>query len=720
MMRQFELVDSVAAYTPNVDENLLNRAYVYAVNKHGNQKRASGDPYFSHPIEVAGILTSLKLDPETVITGLLHDTLEDTDATPEELTELFGSEVAHLVNGVTKLSQIEMSPQSNRQAENFRKFLVATASDIRILIVKLADRLHNMRTLHFIKLQEKRNRIARETMDIYAPLAGRMGIQSFREEMEDLAFKQLNAKGRDLIIKRLEVLQSENSDMLASIASDIEKRLAENDIPAHVVGRQKRPFSIWRKMEHKSISLEQLSDIFGFRIIVNSEVECYRALGAIHTKWPLVPGRFKDYISVPKSNNYRALHTTIVGPNRQRVEVQICTHEMHDVAENGVAAHWLYKEKTNGTMPNSEDIKPFRWLQDLVTRLAAGSTAEEFMEDTRLELFHDRVFCFTPKGRLISLSEGATVLDFAYAVHTMIGNTCIGARINGNEMPMRTKLQSGDEVEIITSPTQKPRPNWEYIAVTGKARAAIRHSLRDYRHKQNVRMGKDILYNIFKAEKCTINDTILERALDAFNCETLQDLYAQVGQGDLTGNQVLSKTYPDRRNRNRIFKAVKTLTAKVTPGQDKNNSIPVIGADENIALRFAENCFPLPGDQIVGIAKPGEGIIIYPAKAEALAAFENMPESWVPLKWDIGENNKQIYDSRLNLTVVNKIGTLGVVANTIGQFNANISNLQLTRRDDDFCNLQVDVQVRDIKHVNEIISALRGSRLVNQVKRFIA
>jgi guanosine-3',5'-bis(diphosphate) 3'-pyrophosphohydrolase len=718
MMRQFELVDKVSGYLSNLDENLLNQAYVFTVKKHGDQKRASGDPYFSHPVEVAGILTELKLDEPTIVTGLLHDTLEDTDATYEELQRLFGEEVAQLVDGVTKLSKLELTADQNKQAENFRKLLVATANDIRVLIVKLADRLHNMRTLHYIQDPKRKQRIAQETLEIYAPLAGRMGIQSFREELEDLSFKMLKPQGYSLIFDKLVALKAERSDMLDSIAYDLKNLLTEEGVEAAVEGREKSPFSIWRKMENKSISLEQLSDIFGFRVIVNGEVDCYRALGAVHRKWQFVPGRFKDYISVPKTNNYRSLHTTIIGPNRQRVEIQIRTSEMHTIAQNGVAAHWLYKESDDERRKVFEDIKPFKWLQELVDQLKIANTAEEFLEDTKMELFHDQVFCFTPKGRIIALPKGATPLDFAYAVHTEVGNSCSGARVNGNITPIRTVLRNGDEVEIIRAEGQLPSANWESIVVTGKARAAIRHHLRENEHLAHIRTGREIIASVFQAEKKSNDDNHLERALVPFDCETLDDLYAMVGGGEVSGTEVFRKVYPDQKSPSMLVTALNAITSKV--GSDGKKNAPVIGGDSFSAIKFAPDTFPLPGDRIVGIMTPGEGVMVYPISSPLLQDYEAELDRWLPLKWDNEASHDRMYDTRLSLTVANKIGALAIISRTIGEFGANISNLSMNQRDEDFCLLEMDLQVRDLNHVKEIISALRGSRLVNRVKRVVA
>jgi RelA/SpoT family (p)ppGpp synthetase len=718
MMRQFELVDKVSGYLSNLDENLLNQAYVFTVKKHGDQKRASGDPYFSHPVEVAGILTELKLDEPTIVTGLLHDTLEDTDATYEELQRLFGEEVAQLVDGVTKLSKLELTADQNKQAENFRKLLVATANDIRVLIVKLADRLHNMRTLHYIQDPKRKQRIAQETLEIYAPLAGRMGIQSFREELEDLSFKMLKPQGYSLISDKLVALKAERSDMLDSIAYDLKNLLTEESVEAAVEGREKSPFSIWRKMENKSISLEQLSDIFGFRVIVNGEVDCYRALGAVHRKWQFVPGRFKDFISVPKTNNYRSLHTTIIGPNRQRVEIQIRTSEMHTIAQNGVAAHWLYKDSDDERRKVFEDIKPFKWLQELVDQLKIANTAEEFLEDTKMELFHDQVFCFTPKGRIIALPKGATPLDFAYAVHTEVGNSCAGARVNGNITPIRTVLRNGDEVEIIRAEGQLPSANWESIVVTGKARAAIRHHLRENEHLAHIQTGREIIASVFQAEKKSNDDNHLERALVPLDCETLDDLYAMVGGGEVSGTEVFRKVYPDQKSPGMLVTALNAITSKV--GSDGKKNAPVIGGDSFSAIKFAPDTFPLPGDRIVGIMTPGEGVMVYPISSPLLQDYEAELDRWLPLKWDNDASHDRMYDTRLSLTVANKIGALAIISRTIGEFGANISNLSMNQRDEDFCLLEMDLVVRDLNHVKEIISALRGSRLVNRVKRVVA
>ena len=481
MMRQYELVERVKRYNPATNEALLNRAYVYAMRAHGTQKRASGDPFFAHPLEVAALLTDLHLDDATIVAAVLHDTVEDTAATLDEIRSIFGDEIGALVDGLTKLKRLDLVSKRAVQGENFRKLLLAVAEDVRVLLVKLADRTHNMRTLHFMP-PEKRTRIAEETLDIYAPLAGRMGIQEMRDELEDLSFRVLKPEVYATITKRLEDLSAKSSNVIESIEHDLTARLAAQGIGAQVKGRLKRPYSIWSKMERKSVAFEQLSDIVGFRVIVGTLAECYTALGVVHTSWPMVPGRYKDYISTPKQNDYRSIHTTVIGPKQRRVELQIRTAAMDEIAEYGIAAHALSKE---GAKAGEGEVHPrlstesgaFQWLRRTIELLAEGDSPEEFLEHTKLELFQDQVFCFTPKGRLIALPRGATPIDFAYAVHTDVGNTAVGAKINGRLAPLLHELANGDEVEIARSDGASPPAAWESLVVTGKARSAIRREI---------------------------------------------------------------------------------------------------------------------------------------------------------------------------------------------------------------------------------------------------
>ncbi len=549
-MRQTDLVERVLAYDPAADEAVLNKAYVYAMTAHGKQFRASGDPYFAHPLEVAAILTDLKLDVPTIVTALLHDTIEDTLVTYEDVKDKFGEEIANLVDGVTKLSQLEVFSERTKQAENFRKLMLAITSDIRVLLVKLADRLHNMRTLGYIDKPDKRRRIAQETVDIYAPLAGRIGMQNMREELEDLAFAELDPEARNSIVTHFARLDMVGGDRVGRIADQIKRKLAEHDMEAWVYGRGKRPFSIWRKLQTKKLSFEQLSDIFGFRVIVGSTGDCYRALGIIHTSWQMVPERFKDFISTPKPNGYRSIHTTVIGPEKQRVEIQIRTQDMHDIAERGVAAHWRYREHVPDA--GKDDSTTYGWLRDMVDLLERGDSAEEVLEHSRLAMYQDQVFCFTPKGSLISLPKGATPIDFAYAVHTDMGNSAVGAKVNGNHVALHTPLKNGDQVEIITTKDATPSPMWEQFVVTGRARAEIRRFLRHAQRDEHVRFGRKILEKTFADEKRELTDKAIEEVAKKLRLSKAEDVFADVGRGALRGHEVLQAVFPELKRSSKL------------------------------------------------------------------------------------------------------------------------------------------------------------------------
>src|SRR6202162_891719 len=549
MMRQFELVELVKSYDPKTDEAALNRAYVYSMKAHGAQLRASGDPYFSHPIEVAGLLAQMKLDTASIITGLLHDTVEDTVATLDDIERLFGPDIAKLVDGVTKLSRIELQSDQTKQAENFRKLVLAMSEDIRVLLVKLADRLHNMQTLHFIKSEDKRRRIPRETMDIYAPLAERIGMHRMKDQLEDLAFAELYPDARASIIARLGFLRDQGGDIVSRIVAELTAKLDEAGVPAVVAGREKSAYSIWRKMQRKDVPFEQLADVMAFRVLVDDIGECYHALGVIHSAYHVVPGRFKDYISTPKPNNYRSLHTGVIGPERQRIEVQIRTRDMHEIAELGVAAHWIYKQDSAWT-----DGRQYRWLRELLEILDHAAGPEEFLEHTKLEMFQDQVFAFTPKGDLIAFARGATPVDFAYAVHSQIGDTCVGAKINGRLLPLRTELANGDQVEIVTSKAQTPSPTWERFVVTGKARARIRRFIRTQQRTQYLDLGRAILQKAFRQGGQEFSERPLEGVAKNFNCASVDDLYVAVGEGLATGREVVNAAFPlPPEDRNKVI-----------------------------------------------------------------------------------------------------------------------------------------------------------------------
>ncbi|QDL97403.1 bifunctional (p)ppGpp synthetase/guanosine-3',5'-bis(diphosphate) 3'-pyrophosphohydrolase [Rhodopseudomonas palustris] len=723
MMRQYDLVERVRSYNPNTDEDLLNRAYVYAMMAHGEQTRASGDPYFSHPLEVAAILTNLKLDDATIVAALLHDTIEDTEATRTEIDTMFGPEIGALVEGLTKLKRLELVSREAKQAENLRKLLLAIADDVRVLLIKLADRLHNMRTLDFVP-PASRQRIAEETLDIYAPLAGRMGMQEMREELEDLSFRTLDPEAFTVVMQRLDALAERNRNLIGEIETQLSANLARHGIAAEVTGRRKRPFSIWTKMERKSVGFEQLSDIYGFRVVLDEVEACYRALGVVHTTWPMVPGRFKDYISTPKQNDYRSLHTTVIGPGQQRVELQFRTREMNQIAEYGIAAHAFYKDGVGSpTELLNRESNAFAWLRHTIEMLSESSNPEEFLEHTKLELFHDQVFCFTPKGKLIALPRKANVVDFAYAVHTDVGNSAVGCKINGKFAPLSSELQNGDEVEVLTSPVQSAPPAaWESLAVTGKARAAIRRATRVAMRDQYAGLGRRIVERLFARAKIDYADDKLKGALPRLARASVEDVMASVGRGEMKASDVARAMYPDyKEERIARFGGKKDASDKVvakSPETGKVGSvIPIGGLHSGLPVKFAPNGGAVPGDRIVGIVTPGEGITIYPIQSPALKEFEEEPERWLDVKWDIDETTPQRFPARLFVQNVNEPGSLAQIAGVIAEHDGNIDNINMSRRSPDFTELTIDLEVYDLKHLSAIIAQLRAKDVVAHVER---
>jgi RelA/SpoT family (p)ppGpp synthetase len=733
MMRQYDLIERVRNYNPKADEELLNRAYVYAMKAHGEQKRASGDPYFSHPIEVAAILTDLKLDDATIAAALLHDTIEDTEATRAEIDHLFGHDIGSLVEGLTKLKKLDLVTKEAKQAENLRKLLLAIADDVRVLLVKLADRLHNMRTLEHVP-PASRERAAEETLEIYAPLAGRMGMHEMREELEDLAFRVLYPDAYRVISTRLNALAERTLDLTAEIEQQLARKLADRGIAAVVTGRRKRSYSVWRKMQNKSVGFEQLSDILGFRVIVKTLPECYQALGVVHTTWPVVPGRFKDYVSTPKQNDYRSIHTTVIGPGQQRVELQIRTEDMHEVAEYGIAAHALYKDGLGSpTEMLSRESNAYAWLRRTIESLAEGSNPEEFLEHTKLELFHDQVFCFTPKGKLIALPRKATPIDFAYAVHTDVGNMTVGCKINGRIAPLVSELQNGDEVEILTSKAQTAPPTaWESIVVTGKARAAIRRATRAAVRAQYAGLGRRIVERLCQRAKIEYSDAKLQGALPRLARASIDDVMSAVGRGEMRPSDVARAMYPDYKEE-RIartaepqgesgwfgLRKTRSVMFKVPGDNDTGASIPIRGVTGDLPVRFAPDGGAVPGDRIVGIMTAGEGITIYPIQSPALQAFEDTPERWLDVRWDVDEKTPQRFPARVAVQSVNEPGSLAQIAQVIAEHDGNIDNIRMTRRARDFTDLLIDLEVYDLKHLTSIIAQLRAKEVVANADRVV-
>jgi guanosine-3',5'-bis(diphosphate) 3'-pyrophosphohydrolase len=733
MMRQYELVERVQAYNPNTDEALLNKAYVYAMQKHGTQKRASGDPYFAHPLEVAAILTDLKLDDASIAVALLHDTIEDTDATRAEIDQLFGPEIGAIVDGLTKIDRLQLVTREEAQAENLRKLLLAISADVRVLLVKLADRLHNMRTLDFMPAS-KRKRIATETMDIYAPLAGRMGMQDMRQELEDLAFRVLQPDHYKAITDRLDEMKSEFADTIKTIKTELSEKLKGDGIDASVSARVKSPWSIFTKIERKQIALEQLSDMIGFRVVVPTIADCYRALGIVHTNWKVVPGRFKDYISVPKHNDYRSIHTTIVGVGRQRAELQIRTEDMHRIAEFGIAAHALYKEGATDIHKIENESKAFVWLRSTISHLTAGSSTEDFLEYTKLELFQDQVFCFTPRGRLIALPRGATPIDFAYSLHTDIGDTCVGAKINGQIVPLVTQLRSGDEVEIIRDQNHLPPSNWETIAATGKARAAIRRAVRQQAQARAYALGEHMVSILLEREGSGFNDAEFKQLAEGLGQPGKRELLIALGEGKISGEDLDTQVMD--------VKGIKRRRKKIDlPVPDKAEGWFALNATELFRFRVPGNprsgphakaalaqldfntgvdVSPegvVPGDRLVGIMTPNSPITIYPIHSDALSELYDSDVAWIDVRWDVVGREERDHPCVISMHAQNKPGSLAQISTVIAACEANIHNLVMRMESPDFHRFIFQIEVRDLAQLTDVLSSLKLAAGISDVQR---
>ena len=692
-----DLIALVRNYNPRTNADHLRRAFAYGTQMHEGQVRKSGESYFTHPVAVAAILTEQQLDDATIITALLHDTIEDTKSTYTEIERLFGHEVAELVDGVTKLTNLQLSSVQSQQAENLRKLFMAMSKDLRVILVKLADRLHNMRTIKSMPL-EKQAQKARETMEIFAPLAGRMGMQWMREELEDLAFKVLNSEARHSIIRRFLILQRETGDVVHQISGDIRHELDKAQIEADVYGRAKKPYSIWRKIQEKDLAFSSLSDIYGFRIICRSVADCYAILGVIHQRWRAVPGRFKDYISQPKSNGYRSIHTTVSGRDGKRVEVQVRTQEMHEVAEAGVAAHWAYREGKRTANPFAVD--PAKWVSQLTERFDEGDHVE-FLEHVKMEMYSDQVFCFTPKGDVIQLPRGATPLDYAYAIHTRIGNCCVSAKIDGIRVPLWTRLKNGQSVEIITAEGQTPQASWIDIVTTGRAKAAIRRSLREEDRGRFVKLGHELARAAFDHVGRKATDKALRTAAKMLGLADEDDLLARLGSAELTTRKVLEVLYPE-------------LTLNQTDEVDAKR--PVLGLSADQTLKRAQCCQPVPGERIVGITYPGRGVIVHAIDCRALEEFEEQPTRWVDLYWQSGRH-PAVYTVSLNVAVSNDAGVLGRICTVIGDQKANISDLIFKEKKPDYYRLMIEVDLRDVEHLHMVMTALEAETDVAQVAR---
>ncbi|HET6184018.1 MAG TPA: bifunctional (p)ppGpp synthetase/guanosine-3',5'-bis(diphosphate) 3'-pyrophosphohydrolase [Acetobacteraceae bacterium] len=719
IIRQYELTEKVAAYDPKADLALIDAAYVLAMKAHGAQKRDNGDPYITHPVAVADILADYRLDVASIVTGLLHDVIEDTPVRLPEIERRFGAEVAGLVDGVTKLTRLELQSDRTKQAENFRKLVLAMSRDIRVLLVKLADRLHNMRTIHFIAEADRRRRIARETMEIYAPLAERIGMDELKTELQTRAFAQIEPEAFETILARLNFLRGQGADVIEEVREELRRVCEDAGVCVLAVfGREKSPFSIWQKMQQRNVAFEQLSDIMAFRIVVPNKEACYAALGAVHSAYPVIAGRFKDYISTPKANGYQSLHTgvTLREPRNQKIEVQIRTQEMDEIAEAGVAAHWLYKQHD----ASPRDVHQFRWVQDLLEILEDSAAPDEFLENTKLELYGDQVFCFTPKGELIQLPRGATPVDFAYAVHSQVGDSCVGAKVNGRLMPLRYQLQNGDQVEIMTARGGTPSVAWERFVVTGKARARIRRFIHQQQRQENIDRGKAELVKAFRQAGVDGSEKALEPALKTLKCAGFDELYLGVGNGSIGPKDVVHAAYPELRQSPRAPRLVPTLAAKPAArgGAGWGDAMPITGLVPGMAYSFAGCCHPVPGDDIVGIITTGKGVTIHARGCATLDAFSATPERFIDVGWnERGGGGKGAHTARISVVAANEGASLADIANAVAKQEGAISNLRIVHRQQDFLEVLADVDIRDTAHLAKVIAGLRGMRSIKSVDR---
>ncbi len=714
-LRQFELVERMRAYDPSLDENLINRAYVFATSKHGGQTRHSGDPYFAHPIEVAGILTEYRLDAATIVAGLLHDTIEDTDATREEIETKFGAEIADLVDGVTKLSKLAVLSEENKQAQNLQKFILAMSRDVRVLLVKLADRLHNMRTLGHVPIPGKRRATALETLEIYAPLARRIGMERMARELEGLAFHEAFPEAESAINARLEQLRAERGANVAIIIQTIVETFEFSGINARVFGREKQTFSIWRKLQRKSVEFADLADIYAFRVIVNTADDCYRALGVIHQTWRCVPDAVEDYISNPKPNGYRSIHTIVIGPGNVRVEIQLRTEEMDQIAEVGVAAHWRYKNESYGYDEEhaaSSGVDAREATRSLLEIAEHGGDAEEFLEHAKLEMYQDQVFAFTPKGALIALPHGASPLDFAYAVHSDIGDFCVGAKINGVDRPLRSVLRNGDVVEVITGERAAPLPSFEALTKTGRAKAAQRRLQRQARRDEFLKLGRELVTHALRRHGHELADTVLVVAAERLGRNDEAELFIAVGEGAIKPSAVVTAAFPGLEEKVRKEEGRKPMEAEKAKLYVKGSDLT-----PGVALHFGECCSPIPGDRIVGVQVAGEGVMIHTIDCDQLAALEETTDVWIDLAWTPTALSRTLAVGRLVATVENKRGVLAELCSAIAENEGDILNLKIARRSSEFFEMIFDVEVADARHLTNILAALRTSKAVKDVER---
>lgn len=707
-----ELIAKIRAYHPDLDEKLIQKAYLFSKSSHGNQARHSGEPYFSHPLAVAEILIDLKLDQASIATALLHDVVEDTEVTKEEIEKNFGEEISNLVDGVTKLGKINSIPSSERAAENFRKLTLAMSEDIRVLIVKLADRLHNMRTLFYVPSKEKKLKKAHESLDIYAPLAARIGLINVKEEIQDLCFEIIDPESRREIISQISELKEKNENLITRVLQDLENILKLENIECEVSGREKKPYSIWRKMRDRNIGFHNMHDIMAFRIIAQNIGECYRILGIINSSYNMIPGTFKDYISTPKENGYQSLHLMILGPFNKKIEIQIRDKKMHEFASLGVAAHWRYKEKNkeNSSKAHSEN-EQYRWIKDLLHLFETSESASEVLKNHKLQMHNDKVFCFAPSGDIFNLPFGATAIDFAYAVHSEVGNKCVSVKVNGAISPLRQKLENGDQVEIMTDQSAKPSPKWLQFVTTSKARSAIKAFVREEKYEEYSSLGRSILNKFFASKNLELNDEILDKSLSFFHKKTSADLCFKVAEGAISRQDVVKAIYPDF-----IEETAKTKSSKTSP--DTSHSLPIDGLVVGMTIHYAGCCNPIPGDSIVGIINTGSGVMIHNQTCQKLKNLVLTPQRVLDICWKSDEEiGNKLHLSRIRIVAENKSGSLADITSIIAKKKVNIDSIKILNNLSDYFELLIDIDVNNVEHLEDILSTLRISKKIVEVER---
>ncbi len=698
IIEKFNELDKLITYLKNDEKNLIINALNTSNKAHQNQLRKSGEPFIYHPIEVAKILTSIKLDADSIAAGLLHDTVEDTKLTIKDIENDFGFQIAELVEGLTKISKYSLKANKQKLGENYKKLLLAATMDLRVILIKLADRLHNMRTLQFIKNESKKINISLETLEVYSPLAERLGMKEWQDELDDLSFKTINPEARKSIIERLDYLNSKDENIIDEIRYDLKKIFLEEDINCTIIGRIKSPYSIWNKIKNKNISFEQLSDIMAFRVVSNSTRECYKCLGVIHRKFPYIQGRFKDFISAPKSNGYRALHTSVMGPKNKKIEIQFRSNVMEQIADFGVAAHWKYKDPK---IIKEKDTKEYKWMHDLLDLMNNSTNQDELIENSKIQLFRDHIYVFTPKGDVIELPKNATPIDFAYAIHSEVGDKCAAAKINEKSQPLKTVLKNGDQIEIITSDKSQPSPIWERFAVTSKVKSHIRRFFRSKKRDEYIRFGKEILNSIFNKENIEFNETTKNKIIKLYKLKMIEDIYELLGSGSITAASVLKKIYPEFN-----------LNAPKNFIYEDSSSVKLKGLTAGMSYHLAGCCSPIKGDNIVGIVTAGIGVAVHTVDCQTLNSFEDSPERWLNISWEEQNKINTLSYARIKVVLTNQPGSLGKVTTIIAKNNGNISNINFLNRKNDFYEIIIDIEVRDSNHLNNIIAALR---LVSEV-----